>query len=495
MSQTGASASPPDLNPANDDRPIATGGAWDPPGFSWALFEWARNPYYIMIVIYIFAPYFAEHVIAAEYLETGQAATPEEANARGQAAIASVTKWAGFCAGLTAPFLGAALDRGGRRKPILAVVLGVLALMSYLLWWAKPAGEGFSASQAMTILVIAYVCYAYSEVIHNAMLGDSARASALPAVSGNGLAFGNLAGLLIFIALVVMFALPGVIAFPLLPEEPLFGIDRSAQEHFRIVGPICAIWMLLFMPPFFRYVPDRGRKGADWVQAAREGALSLWRTFKRAREYRDVITYLGARMLYADGMAALLALGATYVALFLGWSFLEMIVYAIYASAFAFLGGFVGAALDTRFGSKRALIIEVVGLLIVLAAMLSVSRDAIFFGLIQGGTVWNGPIFQTVSDLTYLSVVALLAIFATASISSSRSMLVAMAPAHMRGEFFGLYAIAGTITVWMGPLLVELFTTWFKSQRVGMSAISLLFLAGLIVLLRVKHNGYARDEA
>ena len=31
--------------------------------FSWALFEWARNPYYILIVIYIFGPYFSTHVI------------------------------------------------------------------------------------------------------------------------------------------------------------------------------------------------------------------------------------------------------------------------------------------------------------------------------------------------------------------------------------------------------------------------------------------------
>ena len=30
---------------------------------SWALFEWARNPYYILIMIYIFGPYFTNDVI------------------------------------------------------------------------------------------------------------------------------------------------------------------------------------------------------------------------------------------------------------------------------------------------------------------------------------------------------------------------------------------------------------------------------------------------
>jgi len=75
---------------------------------------------------------------------------------------------------------------------------------------------------------------------------------------------------------------------------------------------------------------------------------------------------------------------------------------------------------------------------------------------------------------------------ATASISSSRAMLVALAPAGRSGEFFGLYAIAGTITVWMGPLLVEYVTLWSNDQRIGMASISVLFAVGLAVLVTVQ---------
>ena len=31
--------------------------------WSWAIFEWARNPYVILITIYIFAPYFTSTVV------------------------------------------------------------------------------------------------------------------------------------------------------------------------------------------------------------------------------------------------------------------------------------------------------------------------------------------------------------------------------------------------------------------------------------------------
>ena len=30
---------------------------------SWAVFEWARNPYVILVTIYIFAPYFSTTVV------------------------------------------------------------------------------------------------------------------------------------------------------------------------------------------------------------------------------------------------------------------------------------------------------------------------------------------------------------------------------------------------------------------------------------------------
>ncbi|WP_341859783.1 MFS transporter [Qipengyuania sp. GPGPB31] len=64
-------------------------------------------------------------------------------------------------------------------------------------------------------------------------------------------------------------------------------------------------------------------------------------------------------------------------------------------------------------------------------------------------------------------------------------------PGGRSGEFFGLYAIAGTITVWMGPLLVEQFTLWTGDQRIGMTSIHLLFAIGFLVLLAVRMPTHA----
>ncbi|WP_233998178.1 MFS transporter [Erythrobacter sp. QSSC1-22B] len=454
------------------------------------MFEWARNPYYILIVIYVFAPYFARDIIGADLLASGALSDLDPdtalaiANAQGQATIASVTKWAGIIAALTAPFLGAALDRGGRLKPVLAVALTTIAVSSSLLWFAMPGGQGLPIPGIMALLVIAYVAFTYSEVTHNAMLSVSGRPDRLSMISGLGLGLGNLAATLIFIALVLLFVLPALTGWPF--AAPLFGIDIGEFEHIRLAGPICGVWLLGFSIYFFRHAKDPGVPGASWRKALVEGARSVLRTLREAAKYRELMKFLVARMFYADAMAALLALGAVYVALFLGWGFLEMLCYAIFASACAFAGGLFGGWLDTRIGVKRALVVEIVAMMIAMTAQLSITRDSLGFGLIENYTVWDGLAFQTLSDIVYLSLISVVAIAATASLSSSRSMLVTLAPPGRSGEFFGLYAIAGTITVWMGPLLVQYFTLWFTDQRIGMASIVILFLIGLTTLLFVR---------
>ena len=466
------------------------GGALGRTGFAWAIFEWARNPYYILVVIYIFAPYFARDIIGADLLASGDLAgmSPDEAlktaNATGQATIASVTKWAGFIAALTAPFLGAALDRGGRLKPLLAVFLSAIVVSSAMLWWAMPGGQGLPIPAIMALLVVAYVSFTYSEVTHNSMLAVAGTPDRLSMISGLGLGLGNLAATLIFVAIALLFVLPATMQWPL--AAPAFGLDLAKFEHARLVGPICAVWLAVFSIPFFLNARDPGVPGASWRLAFAEGIRSVVRTIRAAAQYRELMKYLVARMFYADAMAALLALGAVYVALFLEWGFLEMLCFAILASASAFGGGILGGWLDTRIGVKNALILEIVVMVVTLVLQLSVTQDSLLFGLVANEQVWSGPFFQTRADLFYLSLVSVIGITATASISSSRAMLVTLAPPGRSGEFFGLYAIAGTITVWMGPLLVEYFTLWFNDQRIGFGSISVLFLIGLAILFSVR---------
>ncbi|MEP2736408.1 MAG: MFS transporter [Erythrobacter sp.] len=253
-----------------------------------------------------------------------------------------------------------------------------------------------------------------------------------------------------------------------------------------MAGPLCAVWLSVFSIPFFLYAGDPGIKGASWTTAVKEGCAAVIKTVREASKYPQLMKFLLARMFYADGMAALLALSAVYVSLFLGWGFLEMTCYALFGSLWAFGGGIFGGWLDTKIGVKRALFVEITAMIIALILQLSLTKDALLFGQFENYQVWDGLVFQTASDISYLALVSIVAVAATASISSSRAMLVELAPAGRSGEFFGLFAIAGTITVWMGPLLVEWTTIGFNSQRIGMASIAILFAIGLAILFFVE---------
>ena len=65
-------------------------------------------------------------------------------------------------------------------------------------------------------------------------------------------------------------------------------------------------------------------------------------------------------------------------------------------------------------------------------------------------------------------------------------MMARLAPPDMRTEMFGLYALSGKATAFLGPALLALITDLFTSQRAGMASILVFFVVGALLLLRVK---------
>ena len=82
-----------------------------------------------------------------------------------------------------------------------------------------------------------------------------------------------------------------------------------------------------------------------------------------------------------------------------------------------------------------------------------------------------------------------LAICVVSAYASSRTMLTRVAPLEKMGVFFGLYALSGTATMWLGPLLIENATLAGGSQAWGMAPIVGMLAAGLALLALVKGGG------
>jgi UMF1 family MFS transporter len=434
----------------------------------------------LLCVIYVLGPYISNVVIGDPV--------------RGQVLISGWHANAGYIVAVTAPFLGAAADRMGRRKPLLAAVVAALATATLVQWFARPAAEGLPIWAVGAAVTAAGVAFAWSEVLHNSMLTRAALPAQVSYVSGLGLALGNASSVLLLVFVLWAWALPGQLDLPFLPDAPLFGLDPAAHEPSRIVAPLCAAWLLLFAAPLFLYTPDLDTTGEKLGVAMARGFGNVLRTLRKLRDYRNIAIFLLARMFYSDGKTAILIFGGVYASGVMGWGLVEMLTFGVILTVFAVAGGLAGGWLDSAVGPKIAVVIEIGVTLVCLVVMVSMSADRMLFFIPveAGATVWPGAVFDTAPELAYLAASMVIAVSITAAYASSRTLMARLAPKGMEGELFGLYALSGAATVWLGPMLVERFTEAYQSQRAGFAAIALLLVIGFALLLWVKPP--ARDS-
>lgn len=436
----------------------------------------ARDPYIILVTIYIFAPWFVRAVVGDPV--------------QGQALVAQGGKWGGWAVMLSMPLLGAMIDRLGPRKPLLGTVIAAMAVCAFSLWWVVPAGqEGLGIAWVIGVGAVMTWLFAAHEMLHNSLLVPAAGMAGAARASGLGLAGGNAMSVGLLLVVLLAFALPGTVDWAWLPAAPLFGLDPAQGEPARITGPIVAALMLVGSVPLFAYVPDRPRSTARLGAAFRGGADDLWRLFRDVRGYRNPMLYLLARMLFTDGLTCILLFGGIFAAGVMGWGTLQMLAYGIILSLSAVAGGLLASRIDLVFGPRRALICELMLLIVVETLLLGSAKDQIFYQPATATPLWDGPMFTTLPEFVFLGLGCGLAVTVTAAYASSRTLLTRLVPPDRLGAFFGLYALSGTATMWLGPLLLEQATRIGGTQASGFIPVVGLLAAGLFLLLFVRGGG------
>ena len=445
---------------------------------SWALHQGARDPYVILIVVYVFFPYFATTVVGDPV--------------KGQALVANLVMICGLCVAFTAPLLGASIDKIGRRKPLLLLMTALMLPLLIGLWWIKPGPGGLGLGLSSAALVLLGLAFAYSELLHNAMLTRAATPRQAPFASGLALSLGNFFSVFMLVFVLWAFALPGKVDWSFIPRQPLFGLDPLKHETDRIVGPVVAACLAVLAIPLFLFTPDAPASGIGLFRALGQGYEGLKATVRSLGGHTSAAVFLGSRMLYTDGMTAVLVFTGVYAAGVMHWHTLELLAYGVLLSTFAVAGGQVGASLDAHLGPRRAVQIEILCVTCGLFCLLGMGVNSILFmpyDTAAHAPLWRGPIYRTLPEVIFLAIGCSNAVFITAQIASSRTFLTRLAPAGQSASFFGLYALSGTVTAWLGSALIRIFTGVFKSQQAGFVPVALLLILGFIGMLFVKHDG------
>ena len=409
--------------------------------YAWAVFDWATSPFAALIVTFVIATYFAK-AVAPSAVE-GQALW-------GWAMSVSV-----LASAVIGTLLGAIADAGGPRKPWLLLTVLIQAAGTAAIWWVHPSTA--SIMLALVTVGIANFGSELGNIFYNAILGDIAPRDRIGSWSGFGWGLGYVGGLICLTLALVLF---------LQPEIPAFGLDKATAANVRIIGPLVALWLLVFSLPIFLIVQDRPGPIVPDRRIVREGMRRLRGSLKDLFRDRQLGLFMLAAMLWADGLTTIFAIGGIIAAGVFRMELNEILMFGILMNITSGIGAWFFARSDDRRGSKATLLVCLAGLILA-GTFVTIAPDKLWFS-IAGGVLglFIGPVQ-----------------------SATRTALIRIAPADRRAELFGILALTGRATSFLGPMLVAIVTTASGSQRIGMTPILALWAAGALVLLFVPLSG------
>jgi UMF1 family MFS transporter len=399
---------------------------------AWIAYDWAFSAFNTVVVTFVIATYFV------------QAVAPDPAT--GTAEWAATQAIAGVAIALLAAPLGVLADLGGHRRALLVFMTLALSVCTGLLWFIRPGPA--DAMLALVLVGVATFCAEIAGVFYNAMLPELAPPRRIGRLSGIAWGAGYIGGIVCL----------GACLFLLInPTPPLFGLDGHSAEPVRATALLAGLWIVVFGWPLL--VTAGGTGGLPWRIAISRGLAGLIATLRAAFRDRTMIRFLLARMLYTDGLTTLFAFGAIYAAGQFGMDTKQVLLLGILLNLTGGIGAVVFAFVDDWIGPKPTVLISLAALCCLSTAILFIEHVSTFWVLAMGLGVFIGP-----------------------AQAASRSLMARMAPAETRNAQFGLFALSGRVTGFIGPAALGAITAITHSQRAGMAVIVLLLGGGGLLL-------------
>jgi len=439
--------------------------------WGWWWFDWANQPYNTLLLTFIFAPYFASSV------------APDPVT--GQAMFGWMMSISGVLIALLAPVLGGIADSAGRKRPWILFWSLLYVVGSFALWWAVPDASQGQILFVLVAFAIGVVGLEFGTVFTNSILPTLGNRAEIGRISGSGWAFGYVGGMVSLIFMLLLLA-ENETGVTLIGIEPLFGLDPAMREGTRAVGPFTALWYIVFVIPFFLWVPETGvRRSSQAKGAMAKGLRDLGRTLRGLPRHPSLLAYLGSSMFYRDALNGIYTFGGIYAAGVLGWSIIQIGIFGIIAAIVGAVGSWVGGRADRRFGPKPVIVTSILALIAVCTIIVTTDRTMVLLLPVVAES--------SLPDIVFYICGAAIGASGGALQAASRTMMVRQANPDRMTEAFGLYALSGKVTSFLAPGLIALATTITADQRLGVTPLILLFLIGLALLVWVKPEG--EDEA
>ena len=338
---------------------------------------------------------------------------------------------------LLGPTLGVVADTKNFKKIVFSVAMGVgvfgCILLGFLSSWLWFLG----------IFVLAKTGYSASLIFYDAMLTDVTEPDRMDSVSSHGYAWGYIGS-----------CIPFVICLGIVLGGPSLGLDMQLCMILAFI--ITALWWLMSSVPLLKSYKQKyySETGAHVV---RDSFKRLGKTFVELAKEKHIFVFLLAFFFYIDGVYTVIDMATAYgQALGLDSTGLLLALLVTQIVAFPSVLIFSRLVKNVRPETIITICIAAYFCIAVYAYWLDTQFDfwllAILVGMFQG----------TIQAL-------------------SRSYFAKIIPAEKSGEFFGIYDICGKGASVIGTALVSFLSQATGSINIGVSALSVMFLIGLVL--------------
>ena len=335
------------------------------------------------------------------------------------------------------PTLGAVADTKNFKKIIFTIAMGVdvfgCVLLGFLSSWLWFLG----------VFIIAKTGYSASLVFYDAMLTDVTEPERMDSVSSHGFAWGYIGSCIPFVACLVL----------------VLGADSigiGMQTAMILAFIITALWWLGSSVPLLcsykqRYYVDAG------THVVRNSFRRLGYTFVELVKDKHIFIFLLAFFFYIDGVYTVIDMATAYGQA-LGLDSTGLLLALLVTQIVAFPAVLIFSRLVKKVKAENIITVCI-------AAYFCIAVYAYWLD----------------SQVDFWILAVLVGMFQGTIQALSRSYFAKIIPADKSGEYFGIYDICGKGASVLGTALVSFLSQVTGSVNFGVSALSVMFLIGLVL--------------
>ncbi|MER5223021.1 MFS transporter [Streptomyces flaveus] len=417
----------------------------------WYVYDWACSVYSTSVLTVFLGPYLTS--IAESAADVDGFVHPLGIPVRAGSFFAYSVSASVILSIFVMPLAGAAADRTGRKKPLLAIAAYVGAAATTGMFFL----DGDRYLLGGFLLIVANASLAVSMVLYNSYLPQIAPPGERDAVSSRGWAFGYAAGALVLVANLVLFT-----------AHDSFGLSEAMAV--RICLASAGIWWGAFTLVPLKRLRDRRTTPREGTSV--QGWRQLAATVRDMRRKPRTLAFLLAYLVYNDGIQTVISQASVYGSEELDLGQSTLIVAVLLVQLLAVAGALGMGRLARVYGAKRTILGSLVAWTVTIGAgyFLPAGSSAWFFVLAAGiGLVLGG------------------------SQALSRSLFSHLVPRGKEAEYFSAYEMSDRGMSWLGPLLFGLTYQLTGSYRDAIISLVVFFVIGFVLLARVSVRQAVRD--